>query len=173
MEFGSPPLYAELNRVCRDMDLRYLSELGPYAMALFKVCEGAENRKNEEEKIATGMSFSKISYNLSGCFLLWRGAQMKQEWIDPFIQSMGSEWIYLKGNTSCSRNPLVALKFAFSGANDEDGKKSVLFLKCMRNCKGVKGIMMNSEAYSAYPDEGELLLTEGYPVKVIGHDQEV
>ena len=34
LEFGSPPLYAELNRVCRNMDLSELETLGPIAKAL-------------------------------------------------------------------------------------------------------------------------------------------
>ena len=34
MEFGSPPLYSELNRICRTKDTKYLRELGPFAKAL-------------------------------------------------------------------------------------------------------------------------------------------
>ena len=30
MELGDPPLYAELNRVCRFMDKRQLANLGPF-----------------------------------------------------------------------------------------------------------------------------------------------
>lgn len=35
MEFGNPPLYAELNRVCRQMDRTQLHTLGPFAYALY------------------------------------------------------------------------------------------------------------------------------------------
>lgn len=34
MEFGSPPLYAEINRVCRTLDRNYLHTLGAYIRAL-------------------------------------------------------------------------------------------------------------------------------------------
>ena len=37
MELGNPPLYAEANRVARDMDLSYLKELGPFVCALGRI----------------------------------------------------------------------------------------------------------------------------------------
>ena len=33
--------------------------------------------------------------------------------------------------------------------------------------------MMNGEAYSSYPSEGEMLLMEGFPVTILGFDSEV
>ena len=33
--------------------------------------------------------------------------------------------------------------------------------------------MMNGEAYSSYPEEGEMLLMEGKQVKILGIDPEV
>ena len=45
MELGSPPLYMELNRASREMDLTNLSQLGPFAIALYLVCMGAEENK--------------------------------------------------------------------------------------------------------------------------------
>ena len=35
MEFGSPPLYSELNNAVRNMDLDKIEWFGPYARALF------------------------------------------------------------------------------------------------------------------------------------------
>ena len=37
LEFGAPPLYSELNRVSRDMDLSYLQTLGPFARAISQI----------------------------------------------------------------------------------------------------------------------------------------
>ena len=37
MEFGQPPLYQEINRVCREDDLSYLPMLGPFIRALNEV----------------------------------------------------------------------------------------------------------------------------------------
>lgn len=42
MELGNPPLYSEANRVARDMDLRYLKELGPFMRALKIISTSAE-----------------------------------------------------------------------------------------------------------------------------------
>ena len=42
MELGSPPLYSELNKVCRMMDLKNLDTLGPFARCLDVIIEGAE-----------------------------------------------------------------------------------------------------------------------------------
>ena len=96
---------------------------------------------------------------------------MEQSWLEPFTKAVGREVLYLKGNTSCSRNPLVALGFAL---DKEPGSKiPVLFMKCFQNRFGVEGMMMNSEAYSAYPHEGEFLLMEGIPFYILGIDNDV
>ena len=42
MEFGTPPLYAEINRVARNMDLSELETLGPIIHALSAITCGAE-----------------------------------------------------------------------------------------------------------------------------------
>ena len=85
MEFGTPPFYSALNKAAREMDTTQLDHLGPFANALYLVCRGAENYKEKEDKIPTGSSFSDVDDNLSGSFLLWRGAQMQQQWLDPFL----------------------------------------------------------------------------------------
>lgn len=54
MEFGQPPLYAELNRVCRDMDMSELENLGPIAKALNMITISAEGRRESEDRIKTG-----------------------------------------------------------------------------------------------------------------------
>lgn len=46
MELGSPPLYAEANRVSRDMDYTHFKELGPYLKVVSKITELAEGRKD-------------------------------------------------------------------------------------------------------------------------------
>ena len=47
MEMGSPQLYAEANRVARDMDLTFLKELGPFLRCLGTVAENAEYNKSD------------------------------------------------------------------------------------------------------------------------------
>lgn len=54
LELGIPPLYAEANRVARDMDFTQLKELGPFLRALHEVTYGAEYYRKDEDKMATG-----------------------------------------------------------------------------------------------------------------------
>ena len=86
MELGSPPLYLELNRASREMDLTNLPQLGPFAAALGMVCWKAEYNKKKEDRIILGQD---IGGQLTGCFLLWRGAAMKQDWIKDYLKNVG------------------------------------------------------------------------------------
>ena len=45
MEFGSPPLYKEMNRVCIEEDVHFLTMLGPYIRALNEVASHAQSQK--------------------------------------------------------------------------------------------------------------------------------
>ena len=55
MEIGNPPLYAEANRVAREMDFQYLETLGPFQQVLRGVTNGlAEDKRHAEDKIKTG-----------------------------------------------------------------------------------------------------------------------
>ena len=54
MELGSPPLYHEINRVCRTMDLSYLQTLGPYIRVLGSVTYMSEHCRDDNDKIETG-----------------------------------------------------------------------------------------------------------------------
>ena len=112
MELGTPPLYAEANRVARDMDLTHLKELGPFLKTLSEITRFAETYRQDDDKITPGEEIGSAKANLSGCFLLFRGAQMKAEWIKPYKDNVGPEPVFLPGNTSTSRNPMVALSFA-------------------------------------------------------------
>ena len=81
MELGCPQLYAEANRVARDVDLTYLEELGPFLKALSVITADIEQRKNKSDKITIGYDLGEVEQNIGGSFLLWRGALMKDEWI--------------------------------------------------------------------------------------------
>ena len=64
---------------------------------------------------------SRQEYNLAGLFMLYRGASMLSDWLTTYEtkndlndQSKSEcSRIFMSGNTSCTRNFLVALKFAF------------------------------------------------------------
>ena len=51
LEFGDPPLYSELNRICRDQDLHYINTLGPFALAMVTIILNAENKREPTDKI--------------------------------------------------------------------------------------------------------------------------
>ena len=63
----------------------------------------------------------------------------------------------------------MALNYAF-GDNDAD-KKPVLFVKLVRNFKGFGSIVMNTEAYSSYPNEAEILIMEGALALILGYEE--
>ena len=134
-------------------------------MALYRVCKGGEQYKNWEDKIIPG---EDIGFAFAGCFLMFRGTPMKQEWINDYVVKKG-DLVRLPGNSSYSRNLTVALKFAFK--DQAQDKKPVLFLLLHRNYNGIGSVMMNGEAYSSYPSEGEMLLMEGLGVIFHGYEE--
>lgn len=170
MEFGSPPLFADLNRVARDHDTSQLENLGPFAKCLSLITGGAERRRNPEDRIRTGSEIGGVKWNFAGCFFLWRGVQFKYEWLKPYKDHKMHN-VYLPGNTSCSQDVTVALNFAFN--NLKKDMRPVLFAICSQNYYNRDGIRMNNEAYSSYPSEEEYLLTEGCEVTILAMDEKV
>lgn len=127
MELGNPPLYAEANRVARDMDFSLLKQLGPFICVLCVITSFGEDKKARKDKLTTGdrLKFSAKGH-LAKCFLLWRGARMKDEWISDYEQKLvdcltnnAKDCVFLPGYTSCSKSMQVALKFAFANQNHE------------------------------------------------------
>jgi hypothetical protein len=148
MELGTPPLYAEANRIAREMDMSLLDELGPFIMGLYFVTMWANKSRHESDKIATGEMLGGEVNNVQGSYLLWRGASMREEWVNDIASKVGVSFKF-KGNTSCSRSLKVALSFAFK--NLKDGCFPVIFCCICTNYQGLLGMAMNHEAYTAYP----------------------
>ena len=82
MEMGNPPLYAALNKVSRTMDEDLLLALGPMARALGKILINAEHYRKENDQIEPGFKDGGCDENLAGTFITFRGAQLKQQWVD-------------------------------------------------------------------------------------------
>ena len=80
------------------------------ALSYITVC--GERYKHGFDKIKTGRMIGGADKNLAGSFLLWRGAPMKEEWIKPYVDSIGHGHVRLPGNTSCSRDPRIGIDFA-------------------------------------------------------------
>lgn len=152
MQLGDPPLYAEINRVCRNMDTAYLATLGPYVRCMGKVL--LWNEKNKVDTWETGEQIYKRVGgnidNLAGIFLLYSGAQMEVPWIYEY-EKRRFEFINLPGNFSCSENLGIALEFAFK--DQSANTKPVLLVISCQNYLRFNGVRMNFEAYSAYPRE--------------------
>ena len=95
---------------------------------------------------------------------------MKHEWIEPYVMAV-AEKVSPPGNLSFSRSLSVALSFAF---NDQaQDKIPVLFVLLKQNYWGYGCVMMNGEAYTCYPSEGEMLLMEGFPIRILGFENNV
>ena len=63
----------------------------------------------------------------------------------------------------------VALSFALN--NLKPDFIPVLFVFLNINYKNLQGFMMNNEAFTAYPSEGELLFMEGHSVVVLAIEE--
>ena len=79
----------------------------------------SEGYKNEDDKVTPGCELGHIDDNMAGSYLLFRGAQMKFEWVQPYIQAIGGKEIKLSGNNSCSKSLKVALEFALDKEKDQ------------------------------------------------------
>ena len=98
-----------------------------------------------------------VDGNYAGSFLVWRGSSIKQEYVVSYEMHAGTGIeIRLSSCTSTSRSLIKALIFALGVPNPQ--LTPVLFVFLFRNYSGVNGLMMNNEAFTAYPCEGELLL---------------
>lgn len=175
MEFGEPPLYFVVNSAARDMQVQYIPTLGPYAKVLGEIAQRAEQGREDHDKIRTGKYVEQkeggVSNNISEIFLLWRGAQMKEDWLQPYFMALGKNRVNLPGNTSCSRSLKVALQYATR--NQRPKHMPCLFVISCRNYNSPFGIRMNNEAFTAFPSEGELLLSEGCGVFIILIEQDI
>ena len=74
----------------------------------------------------------------------------------------------MSGNSSCTRNIIIALEFAFKTSKiDEKTALPVLFVISCQNYEAFPGFRLNDPAYTAYPNEEEVLLSEGCPVLIL------
>ena len=172
MEIGSPQLYAEVNRVTRDMDVTYLAELGPFIIALNEITMVAERHKKSLDIIDNGYAMKGISNHIAASFLLFRGVQMTVEQIQLYTDEIGLDELHLTGSTSCSRNLDVALGFAIGDSMKPNHFPVLIVISC-KNYISPDGFAMNNIAYTAYPAENEIILSDGCLVKVLGIQRDV
>ena len=110
--------YAELNRACRFKDKSKVPTLGPWAMALSEVINGAQINRTDVEKFDQWKQQD-----------LWRGGGMTAKEIKQYSDMAGKkgedDYINLFGYTSCSLDKGVAISFAWN--NQKTGHSKVLF----------------------------------------------
>jgi len=178
MEMGMPALYLELNKACKIKDHSQLWQLGPFAYAFEIVVENAEANRMPKDKILSLDDVAQNQQSLPGeldfhdrygefdrLFILFRGAQMKQQWIEPYRKVIGLQKIDIPGYTSCTEDMSLALESAFTDL--QEYHKPVLFLISIKNNKHYNGIRLNSEAYTPYPAEREVIFGDMMAVKVM------
>lgn len=77
MELGSPPLYAEINRVTRTMDTSQLRALGPFAQAFSQIINSVSHYFEEDDQGTTGFSLyhrqGGVEENIGGIYMVYNG----------------------------------------------------------------------------------------------------
>jgi len=166
-----PPFYADVNNASRTMDITKLKTLGPFARAIYLMLMfGDRSDKKREDVLEIGMNFKNTDPLGRMCrsFLLFRGALMQKEWINPWRKVVGEDAISLPGgSTSTSQNLDVALGFSKCHTKYTKKQQPVLFIYSIHNCGGFMGFRMTDKRYSMYPSEQEVLLMEGFGVYVL------
>ena len=91
---------------------------------------------------------------------------MYNEWIEDWRSKIDQK-INLNGITSATKNLEVALEFSKCERATKDDQKSVLFVYSITNYNGFHGFRLNDK-YTPFPNEHEYLLTEKFPIYVLG-----
>merc|ERR1712086_602585 len=96
-------------------------------------------------------------------------------WFDAYLNKVG-QYINMPGTTSTSSNLGVALEFSRCSKKKDDIEvcvKPVLFVFFFQNFNIFSGFRLNKPEFSAFPDEEEFLLKEGYGFIVLKIDENV
>ena len=95
-------------------------------------------------------------------FTTFRAAKMKEEWLHKWTQAVGGKRMPLPMHTSTSLSPVAAIeKFGLLKKGDDKELSTYLFIFTIA-CKTPGCYFhLDSELYSAYPEEREVLLQEG------------
>ena len=114
--------YAELNRSCRYKLESKLPTLGPWALALSAIIDGAQSNRSVS-----------CAYDCNKQNNLWRGGGMTRDQINEYTKMVGKtstrpedgHYIRLHGFSSCSLTESLALSFAWE--DKATGHSKVLF----------------------------------------------
>lgn len=159
-----PPIYGDLNKACRKMDPEMMEDLGPYAIALYRILFACEPRR--DDRMPSTSAHRRYEEHFFKTFLVYRGVAMKQEWLDAWTTNIGKKGltyetktgddpvktvhdetrprnVFMSGNTSTSQCFSVALNFANPG--EDKSLIPVIFIFCIHNYLAYGGFRLNKE----------------------------
>lgn len=177
-----PSFYADMLRAAREGTATQLENLGPLAYAMHWITKLAET--NKSMKVTLGAKLHKPEKGLThelGAWcssdLIFRGTQMKSEWIEDWKSSVGIKglknyasntitegdeekpaYICMQGITSTTESFRVALKQALPL---DDSMETVMFIISLQNYSNVAGFRCDNENYTAHVSDKEYLLKDG------------
>lgn len=75
-----------------------------------------------------------------------------QDWVSHVVTAKSFNWeksrVYLQGSTCAFKDPGAALNMVKC---TDPNTRPVLFVFCMQNYRGIPGIIMDDQRYSAHP----------------------
>ena len=107
---------------------------------------------------------------ITGPLELFRGLKLDKEEVNMYKGLARRKASYqMLGYTSTSRNKGEAIKFAIEDVQPD--QSPVIFRIRMQNESGKYMFSMDSEAYSMYPEEEEVLIQQGLPFTVMAVEE--
>lgn len=134
----------------RDKDHSKIKFYGAFAAALsFILYSASKNRADLDVAVSTK---------------LFRGIKLSVTEVEDYVTG---QKVRLPGYTSTSKEKSVAVNFAFKHLK-EDQVPVILEI----TFKGRSGLFELTEGFSAFPNEGEVLLQDGFEYKVLSNNEE-
>jgi len=152
-----PPLYGQLSKASREMDMSKIDTLGPFARALLEVLGGGNNvDKKREDALKRGKENGSKGPlgHFSQSFVVFRGVKMVDDELFDYYKNKLGRSVNVSGTTSTSSELSVALEQSKCGKTFKNQPgKSVLFVFLLRNYSFQFFFRVNKPEYSPYPHE--------------------
>ena len=139
--------------------------LGPFAYALSIAEGGAQAARGRGAPVHPHLAESYFSH----AFTTFRAAKMKEEWVHKWTEAVGGE-MDLPMFTSTSLSPVAALEM-FGLLKKGDDKELSTYLYVFTIASETEYFHLDSGLYSAFPEEQEVLLSEGRTISVLAKEQ--
>lgn len=172
-----PPLYSDVNRACRDMDMTKLTSLGPFARVIYEILYWSkviDLRRSDALRVGYMNGIDGPYGKFSECFMTFRGVKMEDpKLLEDYKDKIGS-MVNILGTISTSMKLSIGLEYSrYAKKYDYVPGKSVLFVFLFKNHEYQKGFRLNQKEYTPYPNDEEFILLEGLKVAVLGVEEHV